>query len=85
MLAHIPNSVDPERNMSSLKLTLTKQHNCLGYDALNVKMQCTENGPATNTDECEKILGEVAENVLSGGYTAQGFRANEIQYMKNCQ
>ena len=70
MFAHIPDSVDPERNMSSLKLTLTKQRNCLEYDTLNAEMQCTENGPDPNTEECKKLLGEVAENVLSGGYMA---------------
>ena len=47
-------------------------------------MQVTENGPELHTEDCEKILGHVAEAVLSGGYTAQGFRDNNIQFMKTC-
>ena len=52
MLAHIPNSVDPERNASNLKLTLTKQRNRLEYDSLNAEMQVTENRPVNGTLEC---------------------------------
>ena len=48
-------------------------------------MQCTENGPVANTAECEKMLGQVAEDVLAGGYTGQGFCENQIQFMKNIQ
>ena len=48
-------------------------------------MQCTANGPVANTQECEKMLGEVAENVLVGGYTGQGFQDNQIQFIKNVQ
>ena len=68
MLAHIPNSVDPERNASNLKLTLRKQRNRLEYDSLNAEMQATENGPLNGSKECEKMLGKVGDHILKGTY-----------------
>ena len=85
MLAHIPNSVDQERNASNLKLTLTKQRNYLVYDALNSEMQCTENGPLANTEDCERMLGQVVDDVMQVGFTAQGFREEKIKFMKNME
>ena len=84
IFAHTPNSVDPERNASNLKLTLTKQRNCMDYNTLNSKLQVTENGPEIHSLNCEEVLDEVAELVLSGGYTAEGFRETTLRFMKPC-
>ena len=84
MLAHIPSSVDPERNASNLKMTLTKTRNCLDYDSLNAEFQVTENGPSPFTEDCEEFLGRVTDDVISGGYSAGGFRQN-LEFMKNVE
>ena len=75
MLAHIPNSVDPERNASNLKQTLTKQRNRVEYDSLNAEMQATENGPLNGSLECEKMLGKVGDHIMKGTY---------VYYVRNC-
>ena len=84
MLAHIPSSVDPERNASNLKLTLTKSRNRLEYDSLNAEFQVTENGKPQFIDECEKFLGRVTEDVIAGGFSASGFRDN-LEFMVNVE
>ena len=84
MLAHIPSSVDPERNASNLKLTLTKSRNRLDYDSLNAEFQVTENGKQQFTDECKKFLGRVTKDVMAGGFSAGGFREN-LEFMVNVE
>ena len=84
MLAHIPSSVDPERNASNLKLTLTKSRNRLDYDSLNAEFQVTENGKPQFTDECEKFLGRITEDVIAGGFSGNGFRDN-LEFMVNVE
>ena len=84
MLAHIPSSVDPERNASNLKMTLTKTRNFLDYDSVNAEFQVTENGPSPMTEDCEDFLGRVTDDIISGGFSVAGFR-EKLDYMKNVE
>ena len=52
------------------------------YDTLNSELQVTKNRLELHSLDCEKILDEVTESVLSGGYTANGFQ-NTLSFMKH--
>ena len=48
-------------------------------------MQVTEIGPDLKTQESERLIGLIADEVQKGGLTGQTFREDRIKYMRNVE